>query len=384
MTTKKSVLNMKQILKAFKKNNEDLDEEEYLEEYNGEFGKDYIGIEKVNLNYHINILTQNIPNKFKLQPQDNLNIPDNVLESALIYYRYTSIDDYDTILDQYINFSESIESLSIPKKSEKFMSIYNKGDILLIPGDSPTHFIYALKKKYPEIPSKNIIEFPISGINDYSDSKRLTISKEDLKDFDENKKHQNEVIDEYVKYLLKDKDKNSNFIYVDYIAGGRLLTQLTNTFKRLRFNNPIKVFRLKMHILNESSRCITSFKISQIEEFLKHLKEINFEYFKCNILLYIYGRYIDNCEDVNNTIISIENNYEIYSTSKIAKYIGKYINIEYVSTSEKFQGSSVKIISLKNIQLLDVELGELFFHNGSIILGFNNILSMEYTCCKSI
>ena len=339
----------------------------------------FSGIEYPNVIKHADIVQKNI-NPHKMITPTN-EIDQKILRSCLIYFMYTYDDDITELI-------ESTFPIFCEVAEECIEKIKNRNCITLIPGDSPLLVWFAMQYQFSEI--QDYILFPISGIKDYSNEEKNKLRtkseklrayllnnenafndsseyikslgeynevKKQLDDFDLNKSNQRSVITKYLKRILQGKDMSKDVLYIDYIAHGRLLTQLKDSLKILRHTGSVEQIHVKQHLIDESRRCTTGFKLNKIREFLKsgtRLEDIEHNYLRCNVILYIFNSFLNNRDQLIQTINGIRNELKIYTKTEVEKFKGRYVNIDYVKTYEGFRGSTVQIFLQMNVLLEDV------------------------------
>lgn len=304
----------------------------------------------MNFEEKFEIIQQVIPNEYKFNFNDQID--DDILNLCLEFLiRIGHITEFSKVdielfqnFDRFIYYSDIYYSQLINPE---------KNYTILLPGNSPSLFWYCLTLKYPEIQEINHIIFPISGIKNY-DKDILKLHGTKKLEMKKKQDEQDIFLENYFFEILKDVNENTNFAYIDFIFEGKLLTQLQKIFKNIGYIGDIDKFNIDY---SPNFRCIQEFKVNDIDY------NIQFNYFICNIIIYIFNNYIYNKHKVKKLYEDINYNI-IYDTHiKINNFNNKYVNIKYIERDD----NNLKFIELKNVFLEKDNHNPLIYLNGEKI-----------------
>lgn len=247
------------------------------------------------LNYTNQYLSSNIPQaKFLNQEEiksliDTLGL-EQLMAHIIIYYMYQKPNSYYNVLNIYSNpnnfFSKLSHIVLATQNIWVHLSKYieaNTHTVLLIPGDSPTYFLFMLKILYPEIlsnPKVTICEFPISGLGSISDNviEFLYDNHGVQTDYKINVDGK-----PYLKFIIESNIPESvlqnphQFVIIDYLEAGKSAVFIEHTIKELYESksyrldlNFVKVINLAYYF--ETKNVISEY-LSEFKSFIKKLEK---------------------------------------------------------------------------------------------------------------
>lgn len=210
---------------------------------------------------------------------------DEILNKIIISYMYKQNDSYYNILNIYTNpnsFFTKLHQIVLATHNiwinlNKYIDC-NDHTILLIPGDSPTYFLFLLKILYPEIltnPKITIVEFPISKLGSLS---------ENIIEFKENKHgaRKNYIINAdgkpYLRFIIENnipkqiRDEPHQFVIIDYLEAGKSAVFIEHTIKELYEYIPYRINKNFVKVINLAYYFQTT---SYIEESLSEYNKFN-------------------------------------------------------------------------------------------------------------
>lgn len=209
---------------------------------------------------------------------------DKLIEQVALYYLYQKVDLYHNVLNIYANPNNFFSKLShvvlatrnIWVHLKKFIET-NTHTVLLIPGDSPTYFLFLLKLLYPEIlsnPKVTICEFPISGLGSMSDN-----VIEFMYDADGVQTDYKINVDgkPYMKFIIESNVPESvrqnphQFVIIDYLEAGKSAVFIEHTIKELYELEPYRLEENFVQVINLAYYFQTK---SEIKIYLSEFKDL--------------------------------------------------------------------------------------------------------------
>ena len=359
----------------------------------------YETLNNISLKYSNKILTHKRSDK--LEKYD-------VIDKFLIYFylTYSNPDNYIyNLFDLYIEKTKICNNI-----------LKNNNYVLIIPGDSPSLFWYAMNLIYKSTKNIKSLVFPISGIIHYEENYKeynehlLKIFKEKIisleekifdpeyyeefinkleyyhglkKEIDNTDRIINnnyKILDSYMKKILENINKDENFLYIDFIHRSNLYNELKLCFKRLEYTGEIQKFNIEDADSAKNNRCTMKLRLEDIEKDIYH--EIQHNYFRCNILLFIFDQFIKDKELIINKILNLKTKFK-YNYKKLKQFENKMINIIYLNPVFEIVDDyeQFKIITLKNVkcgQVYDMYINIQNYEKITFrIINFNCIFNIE-------
>jgi hypothetical protein len=229
----------------------------------------------------------NLEEIVKLIDDNRLN---EFLENIIINYIYKQ--DEEKILDVYTNpdnfFNKLHQVVTATHNIWIHLNRYietNDHTVLLIPGDSPTYFLFLLKILYPEIltnPKVTIVVFPISKLSNEDKIIEFIYDKDgvpsDYKIKSDGKPYLKFIFDNNIPQSIRENPHQ--FVIIDYLEAGRSVVFIEHTIKELYEDKPyrinknfVKVINLKYYFVPTSE--IQGFLLEYNEFMEKYNEEIN-------------------------------------------------------------------------------------------------------------
>jgi len=171
---------------------------------------------------------------------------DKIIELVGLYYMYQKPNPYYNVLNIYENqntfFSNLYHVVLATRNIWIHLSKYIKSNthtVLLIPGDSPTYFLFLLEILYPEIrsnPKVTIVQFPISGLGSISENIiEFNYDEEgaqtDYKINVDGKPYLKFIIDNNIPETVRQNPHQ--FVIIDYVEAGKSAVFIEHTIKEL-------------------------------------------------------------------------------------------------------------------------------------------------------
>jgi hypothetical protein len=222
--------------------------------------------------------------------QELIKTNNNLIILTILYFIYqTNTNNYYNVFNlqtNYKNYFNNIYQMVLVTKNiyvhlVKYIE-QNTHTVLLIPGDSPTYFLFLLEILFPELKTNRkltIIQFPISGLGtDKADKVINFIYKKD-------KLYDWEILSDGTKYLkfildtnLPEHVKNNShqFVIMDYVEGGKSIVFIDETIKQIYQNQPYRINPNFVRVINLSYYWQkTNHIVESLELFPNFEKKIN-------------------------------------------------------------------------------------------------------------
>ena len=253
-------------------------------------------------------------------------LDNDFLEEAVEYLLRTGnnqkyIDDFEYYLVLSTNLYEKI---------------MEKDYLLLLPGSSPVLFWYCCTIMYPDLLLYDYIKFPISGIKKQQDPMKS--------------KGQYNLVEHYLNSVIRQSSKD--ILIVDYVFKGdsfkvfkSILEKRGVNVESYNINRPMENFRCfpknnlqtnsQTSLQNENSDSYTSSLQNENSLLDSQSKQSEFNYFHCNILLYVFNNWYFNEKQTIEIYKKIERKLE---NENIDIYVLNGQNVRvYAYQENKFQ-----------------------------------------------
>ena len=237
-------------------------------------------------------LSQIIPTDKFINPEEiarliDENGLDEIIDNVIINYIYKQ--DENKILNVYTNpdnfFNKLYQVVLATNNIWIHLKKYtdtNDHTVLLIPGDSPTYFLFLLKTLYPEIstnPKVTIVEFPISKLGSFKENFiEFTYSKNgtpaDYKINVDGKPYLKFIIDNNVPESIREIPHQ--FVIIDYLEAGKSAVFIEHTIKELYDTQPYRINKNFVKVINLAYYFQTTSEIQEnLSEYDKFIEKYN-------------------------------------------------------------------------------------------------------------
>lgn len=185
---------------------------------------------------------------------------DEIIDKLVINYIYKKDDT--NVLNTYTNpdgfFTKLLQVISATHNLWIHLNKYieaNAHTVLLIPGDSPTYFLFVLKLLHPEIttnPKVTIVEFPISKLGSGNDVIEFKYNSDGvLSNYKINSDGK-----PYIDFIIKNNIPQSirelphQFVIIDYLEAGKSAVFIEHTIKELYDTQPFRLDKNFIKVIN--------------------------------------------------------------------------------------------------------------------------------------
>ncbi len=207
---------------------------------------------------------------------------EKIIQYVGIYYMYHKDKTYSKVLNIHTNpnnfFSELAYLFQATKNILVNLTKYiesNVHTVLLIPGDSPSYFLFMLEILYPELksnPKVTIVSFPISGLSADNIIEFFYNKDGVLSDYKVNADGK-----PYLNWILKAnlpeaiQSTPHQFVIIDYLHAGKSAVFIEHTIKELYETKPYRLDENFIRVINLNYYFQPS---SEIEGYLSELKDL--------------------------------------------------------------------------------------------------------------
>ncbi len=207
---------------------------------------------------------------------------EKIIRCVGIYYIYHKYTTYSKSLNIYTSPNDFFSELAYLFRATENILVNlvkyiesNTHTVLLIPGDSPSYFLFMLEMVYPELksnPKVTIVSFPISGLS-ADDIIEFFYDREGvLSDYKVNSDGK-PYLDWVLKANLSEAVQSNphQFVIIDYLHAGKSAVFIEHTLKELYETKPYRLDENFVRVINLNYYFQPS---SEINEYLSELKDL--------------------------------------------------------------------------------------------------------------
>jgi|LauGreDrversion4_2_1035121.scaffolds.fasta_scaffold53380_1 hypothetical protein len=223
---------------------------------------------------------------------------EKIIELIVIYYMYHKDTTYSKALNIHTNPNNFFSELAYLFRATENILVNlgkyiesNTHTVLLIPGDSPSYFLFMLKMIYPQLqtnPKVTIVSFPISGLSGeeniieffYDEDGVLT----DYKINADGKPYFNFILNKNLPEAVQSNPHQ--FVIIDYLHAGKSAVFIEHTLKEIYETKPYRLDENFVRVINlayyfESTSQIKTYfsEFKEVKKKLKDIKKSNPKYF---------------------------------------------------------------------------------------------------------